>query len=239
MALGVTVTVTVELGGGQVAAESTAVAVAAEVTVSVTVTVSSAQSAVDVAVAADELSSVCVRGNPGMLGGVLKSPEETHLALAAALLPDETPATAALISSAVASSTRRFCVKMQPFGSLASSQELPLPVLSLRSPGANVPDLSASSGSPPTDAICLASSRTIALLVAAALGDAGSWCCVIAAISGFFAVSLQSADARPTLPVLRSMARKSSALTMPLTSPAALAFVNAWSATACCKQARF
>ena len=37
----------------------------------------------------------------------------------------EIPATAALISSAVASSTRRFWVKMQPLGSFASSQLLP------------------------------------------------------------------------------------------------------------------
>ena len=64
------------------------------------------------------------------------------------------PATAALISSTVASSTRRFCVKMQPTGSFWSSQELPLPVLSFRSPGAKVPALRAVVASPPMLAIC-------------------------------------------------------------------------------------
>ncbi len=39
--------------------------------------------------------------------------------------------TAAVISAAVASSTRRFCEKMQPSGSFSTSQVLPLPVLSL------------------------------------------------------------------------------------------------------------
>lgn len=57
---------------------------------------------------------------------------------------DWVPATAALISSAVTSSTNKFCVKIHP-GSLSTvSQELPLAVGSFTSPGANVPDLSAS-----------------------------------------------------------------------------------------------
>jgi hypothetical protein len=120
----------------------------------------------------------------------------------------ETPATAALISSAVASSTMRFCVKMQPVLSFASSQVLPLPVLSLVLPALNVPALSASVGSPPTAAICLASASVIALFVAAAPADAGSWCWEIAAISGFFAlIAVHATEARPTLPVLRSSAR--------------------------------
>lgn len=42
--------------------------------------------------------------------------------------------------------------------------------------GANVPALSAVWGSPPTPAICTASARVDALLSAAALGEAGSWC---------------------------------------------------------------
>ena len=53
------------------------------------------------------------------------------------------PATAASISSAVASSTSRFWVKMQPGSSSKVLQELPLAVGSLTSPGANVPDLRA------------------------------------------------------------------------------------------------
>lgn len=93
---------------------------------------------------------------------------------AASAVDADTPETAALISSAVASSTSRFCVKMQPSGSFASSHVLPFAVASSRLPGANVPDFSASCGSPPTAAICFASSRTIALLVAAAPGEAGS-----------------------------------------------------------------
>lgn len=44
--------------------------------------------------------------------------------------------------------------------------------------GANVPALSAVWGSPPTPAICTASARVDALLSAAALGEAGSWCWV-------------------------------------------------------------
>ena len=46
----------------------------------------------------------------------------------------------ALISSSDTSSTSKFCVKMHPTGSSASSQVLPAPVGSPRSPGANVPD---------------------------------------------------------------------------------------------------
>ena len=135
----------------------------------------------------------------------------SDVAVADALSPEPadalTPATAALISSVVASSTRRFCVKMQPSWSFASSHELPFAVGSPIWPGANVPDMRASVGSPPTDAICFASSRTIALLVAAAFGDAGSWCCETAAISGLAAVSVHATLASPTLSVLRSSAR--------------------------------
>ena len=94
----------------------------------------------------------------------------SDVAVAEALIPD----TAALISSVVASSTRRFCVKMQPSWSFASSHELPFAVGSPIWPGANVPDMRASVGSPPTDAICFASSSVMALFVAAALSEAGS-----------------------------------------------------------------
>ena len=45
-----------------------------------------------------------------------------------AALPDEVPATAAAISSAVASSTKRFCVKIQPSTSSSTSQVFPAPV---------------------------------------------------------------------------------------------------------------
>ena len=48
----------------------------------------------------------------------------------------------------------------------------------------------------------------MALFVAAAPVDAGSWCCEMAAISGFTAVTeVQELDCSPTLPVLRSKAR--------------------------------
>ena len=50
---------------------------------------------------------------------------------------------AAVISSAVASGTNRFCVKMQPCSSSSVSHELPLAVGSLTSPGAKVPALRA------------------------------------------------------------------------------------------------
>lgn len=83
-------------------------------------------------------------------------------------------ATAASISAAVTSGTRRFWVKMQPFGSLASSQVLPAAVGSPMVPGAKVPLLMASWGSPPMEAICTARSRAICLLVAAAPVEAGS-----------------------------------------------------------------
>ena len=79
----------------------------------------------------------------------------SEVELAVPLLDAETPATAALISAAVASSTRSFCEMMQPAASLASSHVLPLPVLSLLLPGANVPVWSASCGSPPSFAISL------------------------------------------------------------------------------------
>lgn len=84
------------------------------------------------------------------------------------------PATAALISAAVASSTRRFCEKMHPGSSSATSHVLPAAVGSPIVPGAKVPDVRASCGSPPTDAICFASARTMFLFVVAALADAGS-----------------------------------------------------------------
>lgn len=90
-------------------------------------------------------------------------------------LEDEMPATAALISSTVASGTRRLSVKMHPKASLASSQVFPFPVGSPMVPGANVPELRASVALPPTDAICLANSRTMALLIDAALSEAGSY----------------------------------------------------------------
>ena len=65
-------------------------------------------------------------------------------------------------------------MKMQPSWSFASSHELPFAVGSPIWPGANVPDMRASVGSPPTDAICFASSSVMALFVAAALSEAGS-----------------------------------------------------------------
>lgn len=59
--------------------------------------------------------------------------EELELAVefeAEADEPAETPATAAVISAAVASSTMRFCEKMQPSTSSATSQVFPAPVVS-------------------------------------------------------------------------------------------------------------
>ncbi len=50
---------------------------------------------------------------------------------AAVAVAEEMPATAELISAAVASSTRRFWEKMQPSTSSSVSQEFPLPVVSL------------------------------------------------------------------------------------------------------------
>ena len=44
---------------------------------------------------------------------------------------DDVPATAALISAAVASSTNRFCEKIQPSTSSSVSQVFPFPVVSL------------------------------------------------------------------------------------------------------------
>ena len=90
-------------------------------------------------------------------------------------LEAEAPATAAVISSSVASRTRRFSVKMQPTGSFCVSQVLPAPVSSVRLPGAKVPVSRATEAFPPIEAICCASARTIALLVAAAPGEAGSY----------------------------------------------------------------
>jgi hypothetical protein len=55
----------------------------------------------------------------------------TALPALPALLAAGIFATAAVISAAVASSTRRFCEKMQPSGSLMVSQVLPLPVVSV------------------------------------------------------------------------------------------------------------
>jgi hypothetical protein len=97
--------------------------------------------------------------------------------LAAETVPAEAeiPATAAVISSLVASGTRRPSVKMHPTGSFCVSQVLPFPVLSVRLPGAKVPVSRATEGSPPIEAICFASARTMALLVAAAPGEAGSY----------------------------------------------------------------
>lgn len=86
-----------------------------------------------------------------------------------------TPATAASISAAVASSRSKFSVKIHPGSSSTVSQLLPLAVGSFTSPGANVPDLRASWGSPPIDAICFANSRVTALFFAAAPGEAGSY----------------------------------------------------------------
>lgn len=63
---------------------------------------------------------------------------------------------------------------MQPSWSSAMSQELPLAVGSPSFPGAKVPALRAACGSPPTEAICLARERVLALLRAVALGEAGS-----------------------------------------------------------------
>ena len=90
-------------------------------------------------------------------------------------LEAETPATAAVISSSVASRTRRSSVKIQPTGSFCVSQVLPFPVLSVRLPGAKVPVSRATEAFPPIEAICFASARTIALLVAAAPDEAGSY----------------------------------------------------------------
>lgn len=66
-------------------------------------------------------------------------------------------------------------MKMQPSASLASSHVFPFAVGSPRVPGANVPDFKASCGLPPTEAICLASSRVMALFPAAAFVEAGSY----------------------------------------------------------------
>jgi hypothetical protein len=103
-------------------------------------------------------------------GGVAAALEAETVPLEA-----ETPETAAAISSSVASGTRRFSVKMQPTGSFCVSQVLPAPVLSVRLPGAKVPVSRATEAFPPIEAICCASARTIALLVAAAPGEAGSY----------------------------------------------------------------
>jgi hypothetical protein len=97
-------------------------------------------------------------------------------------------------------------VNMHPTGSFASSHVFPLAVGSPIFPGAKVPDFIASSGSPPMAAIWTAKVNAICLLMAVALGEAGSWCCDSAPISGFSAVCVQRAEARPTCPVLRSRA---------------------------------
>jgi hypothetical protein len=60
------------------------------------------------------------------------------------LVATDPPLAAAWISSAVASGTSRFCVKIHPCSSLASSQVFPAAVGSLTSPGAKVPDFKAS-----------------------------------------------------------------------------------------------
>src|SRR3569833_3177324 len=92
------------------------------------------------------------------------------------------PATADEISSTETSRTSSRSLKMQPGSSFSVSQELPLAVGSLTSPGAKVPLSRARRGAAPIAASCLASSSAIFLLVAAAPADAGSWCCEMAAI---------------------------------------------------------
>jgi hypothetical protein len=62
---------------------------------------------------------------PATLAGVVATAAAGE---AGALEATETPATAALISAGVASTTSRFWVKMQPTGSFWVSQELPLEV---------------------------------------------------------------------------------------------------------------
>jgi hypothetical protein len=124
----------------------------------VTVVVKTVQSAVSTAVVLDAAG-----------GGAAAVEVET------VKLEAETPATAAAISSSVASRTRRSSVKMQPTGSFCVSQVLPAPVSSVRLPGAKVPVSRATEAFPPIEAICCASARTIALLVAAAPGEAGSY----------------------------------------------------------------
>ncbi|KAL5883855.1 hypothetical protein ACKVWC_011558 [Pyricularia oryzae] len=160
------------------------------------------------------------------------------LSLPALPLPAPPAATAASISSTVASSTKRFWVKMQPSVSLASLQVFPAAVGSPIWPGAKVPAKRASVGSPPTAAIWTARSRMVCLFLDAS-GEAGSWICVRAAISGLTALTVvQSLLASPTVRVFLSRVRKMSELTMPATSLLALALVKAWSATICCRQSR-
>jgi hypothetical protein len=105
-------------------------------------------------------------------------------------------------------------------------------------PGAKVAVWRASWGSAPIAASCLATLSSICLLPEAA-DEAGSWCWVMAWISGLTAVWLHRLEARPTDAVFRSRARNMMALAWPLTSPAALALLKAWSATSCCRQSRF
>lgn len=108
-------------------------------------------------------------------GGEAAAFEAAALEAETVPLEAETPATAAAISSSVASRTRRSSVKIQPTGSFCVSQVLPFPVSSVRLPGAKVPVSRATEAFPPIEAICFASARTIALLVAAAPGEAGSY----------------------------------------------------------------
>ena len=127
---------------------------------------------------------------------------------APALAAPAPPATAALISSAVASGTSKFCEMIHPTGSFWSSHVFPFAVGSPMVPGLKVPLRIASVALPPTLAICWARARVMALLVAAAPSEAGSWCWETAAISGFAAwMEVQELDFRPTWPVLRSRAR--------------------------------
>jgi hypothetical protein len=62
-----------------------------------------------------------------VVGGLDAEPDE----LVTALEDEEIPTTAAVISAAVASSTKRFCEKIHPSISSATSHVLPLPVSSV------------------------------------------------------------------------------------------------------------
>jgi hypothetical protein len=85
-----------------------------------------------------EATSVAAGGSTLMVDGAGQADSTTELAVTsveegAATAPPVAapdPAAAAEISAAVASSTRRFWVKMHPSGSSVVSHVLPLPVLS-------------------------------------------------------------------------------------------------------------
>lgn len=97
----------------------------------------------------------------------------------AGVAPVDAEPTAASISAAVTSATSKFCEKIYPSASFASLHEFPFPVLSVTEPGAKVPLCMAVWGSPPTEAICIASASAISLFVAAAFAEAGSYEIVI------------------------------------------------------------